>query len=111
MYQCRFIALLRVPHKKATKFVKSLLDMKLDDGVGGQCATDSINGTVVSVIWVPEFAITPFQLGILTHECLHACLLTLRERGQGVHTDDHEHLTYFHQFVFERILAAWIKKK
>jgi hypothetical protein len=110
LYHCRFIALLNIREDAANRFTKKLLGQEHAKNAGGSCVTDSINGMVHSVIWVPKFSFTPIPLGILAHECLHGCLLTLHDRGQGVDTQDHEHLTYFHQHVFESLLDLYRKK-
>lgn len=52
------------------------------------------------VIWIPE----PYDMGIIVHEAMHAGLRILRTHGVKIESENDEPITYFCQWVVERIL-------
>lgn len=70
------------------------------------CASFHKDGEKIhQVIYMPDFSGKVPELAALSHECVHACLLTLDMVGQeSISTNDHEFLTYMVQFVFQSML-------
>ncbi len=116
MYSAIFVPLFGVSSEVAKRFVKKHFGLDCDFNAGGMCVTASgvtgiEKGDIISIVWLPEFKMNPYCIGVLSHEINHACLLTLHGRGQKVHGEDHEHFTYFVQHVTQGLLELWVKNK
>lgn len=72
----------------------------------GSCAMIVNSANEVRIIihtttWGPE----PGDMGVFSHEVLHAALFCCEHIGQEIDTIAHEHLTYLHQFIFETLMV------
>lgn len=60
----------------------------------------------VHVIWLPKYIRDIDSHTALSHECLHAAVETLSNRGVPINRDGDEALAYLHEFYY----SAFLKK-
>lgn len=98
------------PRETAQAFIKKKYNVNVALDADGACVHVRSKHGEIMIIHLNEFKMAPPELAVLSHEANHAAILMTLERGQGI-SDDHEHLTYLQQHIFQRLLTTKLQEK
>lgn len=110
-YGAYVVGLLGWTHEECATFLWDKYKIKELTEADGKCLLiKRKNGDIHAIVHSTIFSKDPSVLAVIVHETLHACLLILENIGQGVDTEDHEHLAYMVQHVFQGLITQRASK-
>ncbi len=79
--------------------------------LGGFSSVELKRGGHASVIWIPNWDKTIDIRGTLVHECVHAAVRILHDKGVPIRIENDETLAYLTQYLFKECLSFAVKNK
>ena len=66
-------------------------------------------GYTECIVWLPHFNNTIYEIGNLSHECLHSAIKILDKIGINTNIDNQEPLCYLQEYFLLRCLEKLVK--